>query len=357
MTMREKLEQIRKLLAQSKIDDAFLFMEKQLAEFLSLRQENIIVNNKAAFHGLKERIGNGIISDTDAQVEKAKIITNILELIDKILQDENSALAMSKLGLECLIQDGSFSFLRRDDFRKKVISHIKKISTNALFVKGEEKSGMSYLQNFLYHFSRLNSDSNINIISINMERLLNNPATNKSSSIIEIMLEKIGKDSTTQAEEHIKFIRLGTALKDYAQNRSMFPVFFFHDFHKVHVIADEIYQLIYQLIEQSYNCLFIFAGLNYDAIPNWIQVRNGCEFYSINNSEISRKNVEECFQLIFKKYRDKIITSLSGQQITFEDYYSQVYPRLFVTPDDGVSVNISQVGTVINNHLYHIKQL
>ncbi|RYE52862.1 MAG: hypothetical protein EOP48_15560 [Sphingobacteriales bacterium] len=346
------ITQVRTFIAQNDVENAFKFIKKELLKYLSMQQGNTVDLNESNYNDTTQQRIDGIITTAEEAALKGRVKNNILTLMGQLENEQPKAEARFNLKDDGLIRDNSFPFLNRYRFRDKVLAHIHSKSSRTIFVTGEEKSGMSYLQNFLFHFTEINDGCGLKVISINMENILSNPDTNKSSKIIEILLERFGSDSTLAADEHIKFIRLTKALKEHIETKKMIPVFFFHDFHKVRIIPEDTYRLIYQLIEEQVNCLFIFTGLQFKTIPNWDQIRNGCDFYQIPKDEVTPQNIKDCFYRIFETYKASIFNSLGGQAISFDNYYENVSKRIFT---NGSNVDISTVGTFISDHLFNLK--
>ncbi|WP_143754171.1 hypothetical protein [Chryseobacterium sp. 52] len=349
--MDELTQNIQEFIIQSKLKEAFNVLKGRFHDYLSILQKRTLKLIEANFNEILNREIDGTISTEEASIAKTNINKRILELLDLVVNDSEKAQSRFNILHENLIRSFKYSFLGRIDFRKEIIAQADEKNSKILFIEGTPKSGMSYLEQFLRHFSEINNDMDIRIVPINMGNMLNIPGENKSAKILEILFASIGSDLPL-GDDTIKFIRLENALREQVNNKVMF-LFFFHDFHKAIFIPEDIYRLIYELITRSSNSLFIFSGLDYKAIPNCNDVKNLFEFYRIPVNEPTPDIIEECFHKIFDKYKENIFNSLEGRQITKEDYYSNISKKIF---SDHQKLDICTVGDIINDHLFHLKR-
>lgn len=350
--METIIKGVRDFVAGNEIQMALDLCSSELFLYLSVAQKDSLTLMHKDYHDILGKLAENSINFTDAQVETTKISRRILTLLNKLESEPEIAFERFNIEKALLIRSFNYAFLERTKFRKEVISHISTKISKTLLINGGPKSGISYLEQFLRHFSEINNDTNIKIIPINMEKILNSPTSGKSAKILEILFANIGEDLPATGDD-IKFIRLGNALREVVHNNEMFPIFFFHDFHKAIFIPEDVYRLIYELINIPTNCLFIFSGLEYNSIPNWNDIRNSCKFDKISAKDITRETIVDCFSVIFNQYEENIINSLGGKHIQCDEYCSLVSEKIFV---DGEELDICKVGNIINDHLFNLKK-
>lgn len=325
----DKIEEVLALLTQ---DTAHLSGQFQNTLVQITGQLNRVMNNKAQY------------TNPELNAERAKIVASTLEFAAEIERYINASGTGADFYLDHLVNDGRNPFIDRDAFRKMVKSKLNSDGAKIIFVKGDKRSGMSYLENFLIHIGR--SNNLYNIIRINAKTELDNPDTFKGSRLAKMISIKLNLDLEfeRQEDDQFKFTRFVSRLRERLEGEKRIPVVFLHDFHHLQVVPTDIYQLIAMIADsfrqQHPKTVFIVSGLDYELLPNWhTELKRFC-CYEYKLEPVNEENIRQCLQAIFQQHRGKIMETLEVQEITLEQYIEGMLPLLIPKqPIDLVHVN------------------
>lgn len=343
-------QEIRKLIKSDNVKDAIAETIK-LTENLSpsLSTSAVLLNSRY------EDFQNDEIDGTSAgNSEINSIKRSVLMLLLKIEECTNNKGEIISDTQDTLLSDCSFPFVDRLAFRNILKTALQTNGAKMIFVKGDPKSGMSYLEKYLIHLGQKNSL--YQIVPIEIPYYLDDSNPFKGVRLAKYISEFIGlKIKLNDSEEdQFKFVRFTTKLRENLSTQTKIPIFFLHDFHRMAIIPDDLIKFIFSIALTIRNnfpkSIFIIAGLNCELLPNWhTDLKQVYPVYSIEN--IDEQSIRSCLNSIFEKFQTKIFQTGNGQ-ITKDEYIEGMIFRLI---PDKLKIDVTSVGSKISEHLYILK--
>jgi len=322
----------------------------QLAEKLStgLRNHALILKSRLEGYQLKGTVGINVSSDI-AQVQLD--LMNFLELIKELTNSKGEIVTSTK---ETLLIESSFPFIDRITFRKLIKETLQLNEAKMIFVKGDPKSGMSYLEKYLMHLSKKNKL--YQIIPIEIPYYLDDPLPCKGVRLAKFLSEHIGLSiNLNETEDDLfKFIRFTTKLKESLSLQDKIPIFFIHDFHRLAIIPDDLIKFIFNIAITIRNnfpkSIFIIAGLNCELLPNWhTDLRQLCPIYSVEH--VDEQAIKDCLGAIFDKYKNRVF-KIFKEQVSKDDYIEGMMLKLV---PDMAKIDLASLNLKIMDHLNALK--
>lgn len=338
------IDEINLLIGQNKISEAIEIIVP-LTKTLSRGLYNIAFHLQARLAGFENDEIDGIADPTDKQ----RIISATIKLLSKIESNINETGEVVALCQEYLLHGKKIPFVDRGKFKDLLKENLGSDGAKLIFVTGDPKSGMSYLENYLIHLAKLNTL--FDVVRINAAIELDDPEAFKGFNLAKLLSIKFGLDINFDLSEkdQFKFERFITKLKEKLEDHMKIPIVFIHDFHRMMANIEDIKKLLYRIADEFRQdfpkVIFIIAGLDPESLPNWYDVlRFSCPVYEIEN--IEENNIRDCLKSIYSNFGGKIELILSDS-VTEEEYIESMIAKLTEAP-----LNIASVGSTISEHLY-----
>lgn len=344
------LQEIENLLKHNEIEESINNLIK-ISECYSQGISNSAKSLKPNFLEIdKDRLVGINVSDRIIRLRQC-----ILGLITKMRTYSDPNGNFQTISHETLVMEGSFPFIDRSNFRELIHKKILENKGSLIFVEGEPKSGMSYLEKYLIHLKEVNNI--FKIISINIPLALESPDPGYGMRLARYMAEYLDLevDFKDSGPEHFKYTRFLNRLREKCSCCNEIPIFFLHDFHKLSITPNDLLDFIYNLAQSIMTIfpktLIIIAGLKCELIPNWqSELRLYYQIFQLEN--IDEQSIKECLASIYKRYKDKII-ELGNQNLTEEDYVQGLIQKL--NKEYPNNMDVTFVGSMLANQLYKLK--
>ena len=343
---------VNKFIAQDKLKDAIIFLVGQCVNSLSIFKPNAILFQATYTRYNRDHV-DGINRDSELNQLAIQVIrfANELEKFEYHLEPANDERVLSKT----LLFNDSFPFVDRKEFRKQIAKALTSENSDVIFVEGESKTGMSYLEKFLNEITR--KLDKILLVPLEMPAVLGMPDIIQGEKLAKSLLNKLGVSIKFDQEENeqFKFTQFFNCFKEEIKSTNKIPIFFLHDFHKIEHSNENLLEFIFYLLKNRHHndfpkCIFVLAGFNYNNIRLWAnEFRFTTEVYKIE--PISQEDIEICLSKIFKKYSPRI-KALLEEEITEEKYIEGMIKKLV---GDEEKINIPNLGLRMTEHLYSLK--
>ncbi len=340
------LEDIKTLVLQDMLEDAIKLLvstSKGYSTGLMTKAEVLL----SEYRRLDDDKSLGIDVADDMKKLKKSVLNMLVILGSYTPNGQIVTLSTNKI-----LNPNSYPFIDRKKFREMLKNLLATDGGKLVFVKGEKKSGMSYLENYLNHLSIL-SDL-FSVARINVAEKLDDPNPNKAVNLARLIADGLNMpfNYITTDTDHLKFSAFTTKLKDTFTSEDKIPIVYIHDFHRMQVMPDvnKLILLIADAFRQRFpKAIFIIGGMDYSALENWhTDLKLSSHIYEIEPMEV--EHVQECLHEIFDKYQTKIDVILNG--ISREDYIEGMTAKLISKHP----IDVAAVGQGIKDHLYLLQQ-
>ncbi len=319
---------------------------------------NIFLKDAVVLRSLYTEYEREALMNIDRDSELNELKLNVIEFARRLdgYQKDFAPDNLKELLTSTLLLNDSFPFVDRLKFRNKIEKALYSNEANFIFVEGESKSGMSYLEKYLSNLTR-----NLQLLSfvpIEIPAVLGVPDIILGERLAKTILNRMGVpiDFDEDESDQFKFIQFINLLKFHIKETNKIPVFFLHDFHKIEDASNNLLEFIFTLINSLRNdfpkCLFILAGFRYTNIRHWHNdLRFTTQVYKIE--AVSVEDIKLCLSAIFDKYEQPIKKIFEVEELDKDKYINGMLPQ-FV--DEKNNIDIPGLGLRISEHLMALKE-
>jgi hypothetical protein len=293
----------------------------------------------------------GVDSMQLKQAFRLKLVNFVLELKKDPTINEEIKIIETKY----LFRENKLPFVDRKGFRELICQLTKSKGAEVVFVNGTDKSGMTYLENYLSQLSK--TYRNIDLIRINAAAEFDGPSGSQGLKLTQFLSVKMQLNLIQEGinDDQLKFEIFVTRLKEKLEESNQIRIIFIHDFHKLADITEDLRRFIYKLIDnfkQEYpQLVFILAGFKYTELTNWAtDLQTLCHIYQIE--AVEDEHIADCLEEIYDLYSDKL-EQKTGSKIEKEMYKQQMLP---IIKGNDTPINIAHAGLKLMEHLTFLNQ-
>jgi hypothetical protein len=265
----------------------------------------------------------------------------------------NASITLNKTNFEAhLLRNDIFPFLNRHVFRKELATRLDSKLAKVIFVKGNPRSGMSYLGKFLNDLC--DKTALFELYDIEVPYYLDSEEKLNGVTLAKAIAAKFDFDDELEDNrgDKFKFVRFANRLADIIAERTSIPILFLHDFHRIPIL-DEINSLFYELLslitKKLPNLVVVIAGFESEDIRNWhSELKYLVKSYTLE--DIVEQDVDVFLALLYDKYEVKI--NALGVPLSKTEYIENMKAALL--PEN--KIDIAFVGELLTDHLYKLNE-
>lgn len=341
------------LIGSAKLEEAVKFITAKCVGPLSIFQTQAVLFQSTYSEYYRDKLMD-IDRTSELNILKLRLIEFAQDLdgYQKDFEPDN----LQEVLTSTLLLNDSFPFVDRLKFRNKFEQALQSNQATVIFVEGESRSGMSYIEKYLSNVT--NKLELLLFVPLEIPAVLGVPDIILGEKLAKSILNNLGIpiDFDDKENEQFKFVQFINTLKRHIKEKNRLPVFFLHDFHKIEDANNNLLEFIFTLLNSLKNdfpkCLFIIAGFNYTNIRHWHNdLRFTTQVYKIES--ISIEDVKTCLSAIFQKYEQAIKKIFQVEKIDENDYIQGILPKLV---DDENNIDIPRLGLRISEHLLALKE-
>jgi hypothetical protein len=257
--------------------------------------------------------------------------------------------------------DNSFPFVERMALRDFIKTSIEGKSSKMIFVKGESKSGLTYIEKYLNYLSQKNEL--YRVVNFHVPSL-DGPEPFKGVQFAKFLSLDLGFDANLNEAEsdQFKFTKFTTKLREKLANQpsKQTVIFFLHDFHRLNPMPDDIKKFIQNLafsIQSNFpKTIFIISGFQQEQLPSWNDdfQFNDSIFSVYEMEKITKDGFKQCLQAIYTNFKPKIVKMNGGTDLTADEYIDGM---LDLISPVGKPFNLAEASFEIKKHLFNLKKL
>ena len=344
------LENIKFLISQNNYQEVLNLLE-ELSQNLPEGINQIILNLKGRYNRLEEDRVNGIVGTADEN-QLRMAFTRLTFMIESKGLSSNRVPQI--IGSKLLLNN-SFPFLDRVGFRDKLTNLFCSDEARLVLVKGDPKSGMSYLGKFLIHLSK--NLKICKVIDCDIPLIVDGPYAFKGELVAKYISNFLGIQLDFDNSENVplKYARFHSGLTEKLRYEEQIHILFLHDFHKLKEVNEDLMKWMYMIIDSINNfpkSIFIIAGLNYSLLRNWhSSLKFTADIYEMEL--IQKDDLSQFLEYVFGEFEQKIRQKLKAD-ITLDEYINSMKNLLSVNSSN--SLDLEMVGLTLAEHLATFKE-